>query len=103
MAEHEPSDIEVAIARQKSYVAPAGIVFILYWIFWIPGLMINLVLVEEMACVEDVAGKRPMGATFLQAQFLFGLIPLALYVNLYRAGVLEFLFDLLILGRGQVW
>jgi hypothetical protein len=53
--------IERATARLKSYTGAAVLVFILYWLFWIPGLIVNVMYYTEAKRTERLAGQSLPG------------------------------------------
>lgn len=55
-------DMEVALAASKSYYGPALISLALYWIlFWIGGLIANIVYLNSAYNAKKVSGKSPEG------------------------------------------
>ena len=80
-------DMERAIARQKSYVTAAVITFVVYWFFYFPGLIVNLLYLADARKTAKVAGTAPAGLGCLWMMLILGLLPLILIVMLI-AGVL---------------
>ena len=80
------SDMETVLARQKSYIGPALITFFLYWLFYIPGLIVNVAYLVDASKVHKTAGQPPAGLGCLWALIaVFGFIPFAI-------GIIVFLF-----------
>ena len=57
---------EQATARAKSYTGYAMVVFFLYGLLWIPGLIFNIVYVIEATTMQHIAGRKLPGVTLLQ-------------------------------------
>lgn len=85
-------DLERALARSKSYIAPAVLVGYLYTLGYVPGLIVNILYMNEAKHMEQVAGEKLPGtgclATLMWAGLLVagGVILLAWIVlgNLFR-------------------
>jgi hypothetical protein len=60
---------------QKSYVGSAVVVFFLYWLCYFPGLLFNIIWLNDALKVKKVAGKSPSGIGCLWIMFLIGIIP----------------------------
>ena len=69
------SDFEKAMARQKSYIGPAVITFILYGLFYIPGLIVNLLYMKDARRIAEIAGQKPSGYSCLKVLFILGVFP----------------------------
>jgi hypothetical protein len=69
---------EVIAARSKSYVAAAMVTLILYWVFWLPGIIANLLWYSEAKQRERVAGQSLPGV---------GCLSIMLWLNILVAGV----------------
>ncbi len=80
-------DTERAIARQKSYITAAVITFVVYWFFYLPGLIVNLLYLTEARKTAKIAGRSPAGLGCLWAMLIIGLLPLLL-IALAIGGVL---------------
>src|SRR4051812_15163061 len=46
-------------AEQKSFTTPAIITLILYLVLWIPGLIANLIDLNEANNIQSITGKAP--------------------------------------------
>jgi hypothetical protein len=68
-----PPDLEVVNARMKSYTGNAVITFILYWLFWLPGLIVNYMFYSEAKNMERKAGQSLPGV---------GCLTIMLYLNI---------------------
>jgi len=55
------SESERAAARMKSYTGSAVVVFILYWFFYIPGLIVNFIYYREANRMQKIAGNSLPG------------------------------------------
>ena len=75
------NDIEKAIARQKSYVGAAILTFFMYLLFYLPGLVLNVVYLSSAEKTKDVAGKAPDGVGCLWCLLiLFCILPIAVFI-----------------------
>ena len=83
----EANEMERAIARQKSYVGAAILVFILYCIFYIPGLIANILYISAAGKTAKAAGKscrqKPYWIWLPDIYVYFGVI--AAYSYNYRS------------------
>lgn len=59
--EYKASEAERAAARMKSYTGSAVLVFILYWFFFIPGLIVNYIYYREAQRMQHLAGHSLPG------------------------------------------
>lgn len=73
------SEVEVAMARQRSFVGAAVAVFILYWFCYLPGLLFNIMWLSEAGKVRRIIGAPPAGTGCLQSMLLIGSIPLIFF------------------------
>lgn len=71
----QQQDFEKAIARQKSYIGPAILVLFLYWLFFIPGLIANLLYLQDAKKTSKIAGEKPSGYGCLIALLIYSLLP----------------------------
>jgi hypothetical protein len=63
-------------AEQKSFTTPAIITLILYLVLWIPGLIANLIYLNEANNIQSVTGKAPEGKGCLTAMLIVvGVVP----------------------------
>ena len=78
------SESERAIARQKDYIGACVVTFLLYWLFWIPGVIINIMYLSAAKKTRDISGVEPTGRFGLQLMFflffVFPLVALMLFV-----------------------
>lgn len=82
-------DMERAIARQKSYVGAAVITFLVYWLFYLPGLIVNVLYLADARKTARVAGSAPAGLGCLWIMLILGLLPLIVILLLMSScGVL---------------
>lgn len=75
----QPQDIAKVIASQKSYVSAAVITFILYWLFWIPGIIFNIMYINDANKTKRLSGQNPSGMGCLYVLLVLGLIPLFIF------------------------
>jgi len=65
-------EMEAALAASRSYYSPALITLALYWIlFWIGGLLANIVYLNSAYNTKRISGKSPEGLGCLWALILF--------------------------------
>jgi len=69
-------EIEKAIARQKGYIGASVITFFVYWLFYLPGLIVNLLYLNDAKKTAKIAGQKPAGYGCLVALLVIGLFPL---------------------------
>jgi len=55
-----------AQARSKSYTGSAVLTFFLYWLFWLPGLIVNILFLNEAKKNERLAGMSLPGVGCLK-------------------------------------
>jgi len=74
-------DFEKSLARQKSYIGPAIVTFILTLLFWIPGLIANILYLREARKVQSRAGQKLTGVGCLWALLMLNtIIPFAIVI-----------------------
>jgi hypothetical protein len=84
-------ELEVALAAQKSFTGRAFITWILYWIFYVPGLVMNLVWWNEAKSVKKVTGRSPSGMGCLTFLLIVHIIlPIILIILFIFAGAAMF-------------
>lgn len=91
-------ELERLNALNKSYTGPAVLVFALYWLFYVPGLVANILFYREAKRTEYIAGKRLPGTGFLLAMlwmnvFAFALIALVSVASM-ASGIAPFIYTL---------
>ena len=72
-AEFTAADAERSAARMKSYTAAAVLVFFLYWLFYLPGLIVNYIYWKEAKEMEELAGQPLPGRGCLAAMLCFSV------------------------------
>ncbi|MDI3340700.1 MAG: hypothetical protein QJR03_09225 [Sphaerobacter sp.] len=74
MVDTDPSfDIELERRRgaaMRTYTTPAVITLRLYWVFWLPGFIANLVYWQQAARDEQLIGRAPDGKGCLLWRFI---------------------------------
>ncbi len=78
----DSDDIEKALARQKSYIGPAVITLILYWLFYVPGLIVNILYMKDAKRIARIAGQNPSGYGCLVVLFALGIVPFLISIFL---------------------
>lgn len=64
-------EVRSAIALSKNYVSNAFIVLILYFVFYLPGLIFNIVWLREIKSVKMQSGTYPSGTGCLTVLYIF--------------------------------
>ena len=72
------SDVARETARLKSYTGAAVLVFFLYWLFYLPGLIVNWMYVREARQMELIAGQRLPGTGCLSFMLWLNIIIITL-------------------------
>lgn len=67
--------IRRAVAEQKSFVGSAVVVLLLYLLCYIPGLIFNIMWMNEARAVKKVTGRSPHGSGCLGVMFFIGISP----------------------------
>jgi hypothetical protein len=68
-----------AVASMRDYTTPAVITLVLYWVFWLPGLITNLVYWARARADRNITGIAPGGMGCLVALFwVLGVLPVAI-------------------------
>lgn len=71
------TETERVAARMKSYTGAAVVVFILYWLFWLPGTVVNYVYYQEAKRMERIAGNSLPGVGCLSALLWLNVVGVA--------------------------
>jgi hypothetical protein len=69
---------EQAAARLPSFTTKAVAVLALYWMFWIPGFIANVVFHNEARRMERIAGERLPGSGCLATMLWLNIVLLAI-------------------------
>ena len=64
----------------RSFTGPAVITLVLYFIFWIPGLIANILFYKEAKEIKRVTGHAPQGMGCLSIMFWASIVPLIVVV-----------------------
>lgn len=67
-----------AAAQMKDFTTPAVVTFFLYLLFFIPGLIVNIMYLNEAGRIKKIAGRQPTGMGCLQALLIVNLCLFAL-------------------------
>ena len=78
--ENTVSEVERAAARMKSYTGSAVLVFFLYWLFFLPGLIVNYIYYREAKRMEQVAGNSLPGQGCLGFMLWFNVAVIVLAI-----------------------
>jgi len=55
------TELAAALAAQKSYVGKAFLTMFLYYLLWLPGMIMNIVYWSEAKRVRQITGESPSG------------------------------------------
>jgi hypothetical protein len=72
---NQREEFEKAVAAQRSFISASILIFFLYWLFYIPGLVSNILYFREARNKAKFAGKKPSGYNILIFLFMWGVIP----------------------------
>jgi hypothetical protein len=84
-------DMERASARMKSYTGKAILVFFLYWLFWLPGFIVNFLYYREAKRMQLMAGQPLPGVGCLTIMLYLGIaglviVPIGLFLMVLAGG-----------------
>ena len=68
-------DMRRAIAQNKSYVSAAIITFVAYLFFWLPGVIFNIMYLQDARKNADVAGHSLPGTGCLWIRLIVNVVP----------------------------
>ncbi len=75
MSDHVDVEQErLRAAAQRSYVLPAVLVLVLYFVMYIPGLIANIVFYLQASSDEQLVGRPPEGKGCLLGLLILGVI-----------------------------
>lgn len=78
--ENTVSEVERAAARMKSYTGSAVLVFFLYWLFFLPGLIVNYIYYREAKRMAQLAGNSLPGQGCLGFMLWFNVAAIVLAI-----------------------
>lgn len=78
--DYREQELKRALASQKSYVTPALITFVLYCVFYIPGLIFNIIFLNEAEKTARIAGEKPSGMGCLQVMLYIQALVVVLFL-----------------------
>jgi len=80
---------EDAVLRRRSFVGAAAVTFLAYFVFWIPGALLNWEYLREAEQVRRVTGEPPSGHGLLKGMMvLFAWLPLGIVAGLFGTALL---------------
>lgn len=68
-------DMRRVMAEQRSFTGSAVLVFALYLLLWVPGLIANILYLNEARRVKRIIGRSPSGIGCLWFMLLFAGAP----------------------------
>jgi hypothetical protein len=94
-AAEQPTGWEFTVERSgvafsgKNYTLHAIIALVLYWFMWVPGLVVNIMFLNQANRERDTLGKDPQGKGCLVALlWVFGILPVVIIVLLLVIGIM---------------
>jgi hypothetical protein len=66
--------MQQAVAASKSYYAEAFITLVLYWLFWLPGIIANVIFIADARTKSQIAGRSLPGLGCLWILLFFNLV-----------------------------
>lgn len=70
---YPPGNSPYAAPSEKSYVTPALITLILYWLLWLPGLIANIYYLSDARKAQNTPGQVVTGVGCLWALLILAL------------------------------
>lgn len=68
--------------RNMSFTGKAVVAFLLYWLGYVPGLIFNIMFLNEANNVKKEIGRTPEGMGCLWATLIASLAPLVLFLTI---------------------
>lgn len=68
------NDMQKAMATTKSYVGAAIVTFVAYLFFWIPGIIFNIMYINDAKRMQKIAGRSLPGTGCLWILLFINLI-----------------------------
>ena len=84
----QPDDMHRAIASNKSYVTAAIITFVAYIFFWLPGVIFNVMYINDARRSQQAAGHSLPGVGCLYFLLVVNLLWIFLVCSLVTGGSL---------------
>ncbi len=81
------TEVAAAVAANRSLVGSAFFTWILYWLFWVPGVIANVMYLGEAGRIKKLSGQSPSGTGclwFLAVTHL--LLPLVIVLFVVMTG-----------------
>jgi len=71
-------EMRTALAQSKSYVSAAIVTFVAYIFFWLPGLIFNVMYLQDARKNAKIAGESLPGTGCLWILLIVNVVPLLL-------------------------
>lgn len=88
------TELAVALASQKSYVGAACLTWLLYFLLYIPGLVMNIVYLNEARRTKRMTGQSPSGmgclVSLLVVYVVLPVVGILVFILLLAAGAARF-------------
>ncbi|MEP7285148.1 MAG: hypothetical protein ABI947_05195 [Chloroflexota bacterium] len=69
-------EFQKALANTRSFTGSAVLTLFMYWFFWLPGLVVNILFLREARQVSRQIGRDPSGTGCLYFLLIVNLIPI---------------------------
>ncbi len=79
-------DMQRAVASNKSYVGAAIITFVAYCFFWLPGIIFNVMYINDARRSQQVAGHNLPGVGCLYLLLIVNLAWIVIACSLITGG-----------------
>ena len=73
---------QIVYYQNQSFTGKAVVAFLLYWVGYLPGLIFNIMFINEAGHVKDETGRTPDGYGCLWATLIGSLLPALLFAGL---------------------
>jgi hypothetical protein len=80
---------KVSSTRNQSFTGKAVIALLLYFLFYIPGLIVNIMFISQANRVRKETGQTPSGIGCLWATLVVSIIPLAAVLVIVTLFILQ--------------
>jgi hypothetical protein len=80
---------QVISPRNQSFTGKAVIAFLLYFLFYIPGLIVNIMFISQANRVRKETGQTPSGIGCLWTTLIVSVIPLATVLVIFALYILH--------------
>lgn len=76
----QPMPQQTLYYQNQSFTGKAVVAFLLYWLGYIPGLIFNIMFLNEARRVQNETGRTPSGYGCLWATLIGSILPALLFI-----------------------